>query len=1163
MTTIVSDATSPSSVDSFVPTLPGKHVLVRINVANLFDDTYQDENFKYIAIPLHHLTVTEKSKSKKGRTGNRRMQCKDDWLSVLLHDPFNHLENHLRGHDVDDNLADTVFRLLMQQDDSSMSSLVMFQIPGADAMFTASQLQRQLLVFAKQDQHGRMFVNIVLQGDAFNMLRETVERSPSLDSARKRCRINIARYAETLYQELDAAHKDAIAEVTSDDGKPPVDTSGDTECYDMDDDDVADAPTPPELQVSSVRSDPAVAVDSLGQTASQNFVQMTVGEPNPNDIPDNFETSSSPVRNDSGSRTRRASTTSTTVITVTDDADADTVCSSGDATVAPNPRSSATRTRTVTFAAAPSGAPTNPDDSSDEDADDHGEGHDVDRPDRRLRSNDFNAIDDSDGLNHQDSTHVTGILRRNDDSSVPRELTFANGMNGRRRSGRSGHHSSDDDHDGYRRGTGDHQRNVPRVNNAADRRSVDAHMPAYVTPPHSDSRGDRQCYGYDNANDNGYGSRNSDRHPGWDDQRYDTGGAYDGSRQQWHRGGGRYGGDSGGYDGGPFDDGTYGDTFQDGDTYTGNFQHGGTHGGVFRDSGTYGGELRGGGGYSSNFRGEEVRRGDFRNSGPYGNNLHGGNVYGDGFRDYGNYFAGPFDESARNGNFREYGSHSDGLFRGGANDAGYFRGYGNDDSSRGVGNYGGGGGRGDDERPPWDSFDRRRTAPRDPMRDAPRPPPNGILDGSTWESYLFKPHEEKDINPNTGSIYPWTGHSPDHGGIIVNYPVKMNVQDLSWRRYISDLLHGRYTPGDTKCLERFHKGFPTAKGSKLSLMDYLIDVVQHGKDWGLFIPPLHTLEVNKPLGFYVDHVPATHQARIPVIRSELAKALRDPKTGLIDHEVYGTVVRQGRDGYVMFSQLAALAGHPRLSTITRKPGLQRQKDDCSIADYAREFSSFLQRSVLSGQYYSDRYALVLFFSSVNRNYDQYFKVPIMHRVSMLRGPLPDTYAPSHLASTLLMIAQNELGQRTLASATPRELFRRQQPEHPIRQLGSRPDDEVLEQYDVEAVASSGKCHLCEDPGHYLRDCPLAAGVRDIDPQERARLTDIGKKKMAHRPTGNAGNHRFPRRVPNKIREVTVDSPNDEHTVPDDPAPLQDVMFSDAASVDSDSDSLDYVAPDFR
>jgi len=55
----------------------------------------------------------------------------------------------------------------------------------------------------------------------------------------------------------------------------------------------------------------------------------------------------------------------------------------------------------------------------------------------------------------------------------------------------------------------------------------------------------------------------------------------------------------------------------------------------------------------------------------------------------------------------------------------------------------------------------------------------------------------------------------------------------------------------------------------------------------------------------------------------------------------------------------------------------------------------------------------------------------MHRVSMLRGPLPDTYAPSHPASTLLMIAPNELGQRTLASATSRELFQHQQPEHPI------------------------------------------------------------------------------------------------------------------------------------
>jgi len=87
----------------------------------------------------------------------------------------------------------------------------------------------------------------------------------------------------------------------------------------------------------------------------------------------------------------------------------------------------------------------------------------------------------------------------------------------------------------------------------------------------------------------------------------------------------------------------------------------------------------------------------------------------------------------------------------------------------------------------------------------------------------------------------------------------------------------------------------------------------------------------------------------------------------------------------------------------------------------------MQQSVLDGRHYSDWYALVLFFSSCNRGYDQYFKVPIMQHISLLTGPLSNFYTPSHLGSTLLMIAQNELGQRTLATATPRELFRHQQP----------------------------------------------------------------------------------------------------------------------------------------
>jgi len=143
------------------------------------------------------------------------------------------------------------------------------------------------------------------------------------------------------------------------------------------------------------------------------------------------------------------------------------------------------------------------------------------------------------------------------------------------------------------------------------------------------------------------------------------------------------------------------------------------------------------------------------------------------------------------------------------------------------------------------------------MSNNPHPPPNGTLNGSTWQYYTFKIREQKEINLATGIIYPWTRHSPDHGQVIVNYPVQLNAQDMSKHCYMSNLLHGRYNPSDSKSLDRFHKGFPTVKNLKLSLMDYLLEVVQHGKDWGLFIPPLHTIEVNNPLGFYYNEVPVT------------------------------------------------------------------------------------------------------------------------------------------------------------------------------------------------------------------------------------------------------------------------------------------------------------------
>jgi len=45
MTTIVSHTTSPTLVNSFVPTLPGKNVLVCINVANLNNELADDQDW--------------------------------------------------------------------------------------------------------------------------------------------------------------------------------------------------------------------------------------------------------------------------------------------------------------------------------------------------------------------------------------------------------------------------------------------------------------------------------------------------------------------------------------------------------------------------------------------------------------------------------------------------------------------------------------------------------------------------------------------------------------------------------------------------------------------------------------------------------------------------------------------------------------------------------------------------------------------------------------------------------------------------------------------------------------------------------------------------------------------------------------------------------------
>jgi len=143
-----------------------------------------------------------------------------------------------------------------------------------------------------------------------------------------------------------------------------------------------------------------------------------------------------------------------------------------------------------------------------------------------------------------------------------------------------------------------------------------------------------------------------------------------------------------------------------------------------------------------------------------------------------------------------------------------------------------------------------------------------------------------------------------------------------------------------------------------------------------------------------------------------------------------------------------------------------------------------------------------------------------------------------------------------------ELFRCWQPELPIRQLDLPPDEGIAELYDVEAVANSSRYHLCSEPGHYIRDCPLGAGVQDMDPTEHVHLADKGKKKIAQHPTANANNHKYSHRVPNEICEIIINNADNNHTLMDTLAFSPDAMVPDAGSVDSDLDSLDYVAPDF-
>ena len=105
----------------------------------------------------------------------------------------------------------------------------------------------------------------------------------------------------------------------------------------------------------------------------------------------------------------------------------------------------------------------------------------------------------------------------------------------------------------------------------------------------------------------------------------------------------------------------------------------------------------------------------------------------------------------------------------------------------------------------------------------------------------------------------------------------------------------------------------------------------------------------------------------------------------------------------MILSLAIEAGHPSLQQFPETPKEPRQNSETSIVKYIDNWSQYLQRMVLTGHHYNDRF----FYQQLFRNSHSTFK-PIFNELRLAvheqnhRRPLPPSF---HMSSLLTKITQ--------------------------------------------------------------------------------------------------------------------------------------------------------------
>ena len=390
----------------------------------------------------------------------------------------------------------------------------------------------------------------------------------------------------------------------------------------------------------------------------------------------------------------------------------------------------------------------------------------------------------------------------------------------------------------------------------------------------------------------------------------------------------------------------------------------------------------------------------------------------------------------------DHSSHSSGYFRDHTSDPGHDS-YGNRD---------------DFGQPPSGSQVDTRNTQRD------------RLNGTHWTHFTTDPFRgELHVDRHSGMMKPWMAYRPDYG-YILNYPLRMKLDFLDKSTFLATFA----VCFDMKNLRDFQRGFPSISkhATRFKFMDFHNRLVTYCSGWKIYVPPLHTLRADQPMGLWFDELPEhTKNISILNISSVLAHMLRSKYSGLLDSPQMASIVHQSTNGYDALLQLATIAGHPSLSVFPKTPQEPLQGSDCSLSSYLHNWNYYLQIRLLDGTILSDRYFIQQVVNGMHHSVKPSMGVWLEQSMApfQIGQPLPTSYAPSKLLAKLTQRATH-IQKPRLITDVPRDFASSSAQIHEVRtELCAE-----LEEFEPMIAAlqqDKRACYVCGASDHLMQGCP--------------------------------------------------------------------------------------------